>query len=290
MGGYVLSRPIQVKITHDHVMFIDDLKMFSASDKKLYPALQSTQSCMEDLNMEWNAKKCAVMNVKRGVLDEKSQVKFNDSTLVHSVTQERTYKLISGHSGTSWSRCNHNPWESYKIIPSTCVADMVVAIIRYSESTGYQHLRNASPSVLHDHHRMDCSRDPGTWPRRSSEDYDGKRGKASLCLRAFAVLPAIVRRKWVKKRGALKNWRLKLPSTCMDLTIQRSKQPRWLTKEEGTEGSEDSRSGFPWLNGWKGCSTGIVANMEENIQQLIPTHVYYKSKYKTVGVLPIRIQ
>ena len=76
----------------------------------------------------------------------------------------------------------------------------------------------------------------------------------------------------------------------MDLTIQRSKQPRWLTKEEGTEGSEDSRSGFPWLNGWKGCSTGIVANMEENIQQLIPTHVYYKSKYKTVGVLPIRIQ
>ena len=46
-------------------MFIDDLKMFSASDKKLYPALQSTQSCMKDLNMEWNAKKCAVMNVKR---------------------------------------------------------------------------------------------------------------------------------------------------------------------------------------------------------------------------------
>ena len=62
-------------------MFIDDLKMFSASDKKLYPALQSTQSCMEDLNMEWNAKKCAVMNVKRGVLDEESQVKLNDSTL-----------------------------------------------------------------------------------------------------------------------------------------------------------------------------------------------------------------
>ena len=92
MDGYVLSKPIQVKITH--VMFIDDLKMFSASDKKLYPVLQSTQSCMEDLNMEWNAKKCAVMNVKRGVLDEESQVKLNDTTLVRSVTEKRTYKFL----------------------------------------------------------------------------------------------------------------------------------------------------------------------------------------------------
>ena len=44
--------------------------------------------------MEWNAKKCAVMNVKRGVLDEESQVQLNDSTLVRSVTEERTYKCL----------------------------------------------------------------------------------------------------------------------------------------------------------------------------------------------------
>ena len=43
--------------------------------------------------MEWNAKKCAVMNVKRGVLDEESHVKLNDSTLLRSVSEERTYKF-----------------------------------------------------------------------------------------------------------------------------------------------------------------------------------------------------
>ena len=42
--------------------------------------------------------------------------------------------------------------------------------------------------------------------------------------------------------------------------------------------SEDSRSGFPCLNGWKGGPTDIVADIKEIIQQLIPIHVYYSSK------------
>ena len=80
MNGCVLSEPIQLKITQ--TMLIDDLKMFSASDKKLYPALQSTKGCMADLNMEWGTGKCAVMNVKRGILDDDSIAKLNDSTTI----------------------------------------------------------------------------------------------------------------------------------------------------------------------------------------------------------------
>ena len=37
-------------------------------------------------------------------------------------------------------------------------------------------------------------------------------------------------------------------------------------------------AGFPWLNGWKGCPMDVVADMEEIVQQLIPTHVYYSVK------------
>ena len=75
-------------------MFTDDLKMFSASDKKLYPALQSTKGCMADLNMEWGTGKCAVMNVKRGILDDESVAKLNDSTTIRSVDKNRPYKFL----------------------------------------------------------------------------------------------------------------------------------------------------------------------------------------------------
>ena len=74
-----------------------DLKIFSANDKKLYPALQCIQDYMKDLNMQWNAKKCAVMNVKRGNLDEQSQLKLNDSTLIDSVTANKPYKFLGIH-------------------------------------------------------------------------------------------------------------------------------------------------------------------------------------------------
>ena len=75
----------------------------------------------------------------------------------------------------------------------------------------------------------------------------------------------------------------KIKSSIQEARISQTKeaianQP-WLgsiTKQRWE--SEDSRSGFPWLNGWKGCPTDIVADMEEIIQQLIPTHVYYSSK------------
>ena len=36
--------------------------------------------------------------------------------------------------------------------------------------------------------------------------------------------------------------------------------------------------GFPWLNGWNGCPTDVVADMEEIVQQLIPTRIYYSVK------------
>ena len=103
MEGYCISKPIAQKITQ--LMFIDDLKIFSANDKKLYPALQCIQDCMKDLNMQWNAKKCAVMNVKRGNLDKQSQLKLNYSTLIDSVTANKPYKFLGIHEHLGQDKC-----------------------------------------------------------------------------------------------------------------------------------------------------------------------------------------
>ena len=49
MKGYTLSKPTQVKIMQ--LMFIDDIKLFTANERELYPALKEVKLSFKDLNM-----------------------------------------------------------------------------------------------------------------------------------------------------------------------------------------------------------------------------------------------
>ena len=90
--GYALSKPVKLKITH--LMFIDDLKIFAASEKKLHLILKLTQECMKDLNMEWGVKKCSIMNVKRGKLEEQSELKLSEDTTIRPVDKNSPYRFL----------------------------------------------------------------------------------------------------------------------------------------------------------------------------------------------------
>ena len=59
--GYRLSKPISVKVTD--LLYIDDLKIFASSESKLNRVMESTKSAMENVGLQWNPKKCAVVHV-----------------------------------------------------------------------------------------------------------------------------------------------------------------------------------------------------------------------------------
>ena len=59
--GYRLSKPINVKVTD--LLYIDDLKIFASSESKLNRVMESTKSAMENVGLQWNPKKCAVVHV-----------------------------------------------------------------------------------------------------------------------------------------------------------------------------------------------------------------------------------
>ena len=59
--GNRLSKPISVKVTD--LLYIDDLKIFASSESKLNRVMESTKSAMENVGLQWNPKKCAVVNV-----------------------------------------------------------------------------------------------------------------------------------------------------------------------------------------------------------------------------------
>ena len=91
--GYKLSRPIGSKITD--LLYIDDLKIFAASQTKLATVMKSTQTVMKDMGLRWNSKKCSVLHAKRGVQQEDNDsIKVDESFVIQSLKQPSHYKFL----------------------------------------------------------------------------------------------------------------------------------------------------------------------------------------------------
>ena len=63
--GYRLSKPIGTTITD--LLYIEDLKIFAASESKPSSIMNLVRAAMEDVGLIWNSKKCAVAHFKKGV-------------------------------------------------------------------------------------------------------------------------------------------------------------------------------------------------------------------------------
>ena len=91
--GYVLSKPIHSKITHS--FFIDDLKTYSNSTNNMINMLSEIKSKMADGSLEWNAKKCNVLCMKRGKIDKSlEEVILKDEMKIKCLKSDENYKFL----------------------------------------------------------------------------------------------------------------------------------------------------------------------------------------------------
>ena len=90
--GYKLSTPISARVTD--LLYIDDLKVFAASESKLNRVLESTQAAMEDIGLQWNPRKCAVVHVRRGVHSQESSGRDLAGERLPTLEEGRTYKSL----------------------------------------------------------------------------------------------------------------------------------------------------------------------------------------------------
>ena len=76
-------------------MYVDDLKVYAASEAKLKVVLREVQAAMGDIGLLWNERKCAVVNVKRGCLQELAPgLKIDEQQLIKSLTEDSQYKFL----------------------------------------------------------------------------------------------------------------------------------------------------------------------------------------------------
>ena len=90
--GYRLSKSLNAKITK--LLYVDDLKVYDASEGKLERVLRDVKGAMEDIGLHWNEKNCAVAHVKRGVLQESTGMLVGEHELVKSLEEDSQYKFL----------------------------------------------------------------------------------------------------------------------------------------------------------------------------------------------------
>ena len=76
------------------LLYIDDLKIYAVSEKKLNTVLRSTRGKMQHIGLQWNPKKCSVVHVKRGVkVEDVEGVKFDESSVIQCLKEGKQYKF-----------------------------------------------------------------------------------------------------------------------------------------------------------------------------------------------------
>ena len=75
-------------------MYIDDLKIYAASQGKLQVVMRDARMAMEDIGLAWNERKCAVAHVKRGKLETSDGLIIREEDVIESLKEGSQYKFL----------------------------------------------------------------------------------------------------------------------------------------------------------------------------------------------------
>ena len=84
--GYQLSRSVSTSVTHR--LYIDDLKVFAASQSRHDRVLKSTQEAMQDIGLQWNPTKCSAVHVRKGAhVTDGEGVALNERNVIKNLEE-----------------------------------------------------------------------------------------------------------------------------------------------------------------------------------------------------------
>ena len=89
--GYEFSK-IGEKV--NHLVFMDDLKVYAKNEKSLDSLIQTVRIFSKDIGMEFGIEKCAMLVLKRGKVATSNGIKLPDESVIKSVKDGESYKYL----------------------------------------------------------------------------------------------------------------------------------------------------------------------------------------------------
>ena len=90
-AGYEFSK---TKVKVNHLLYMDDLKLYAKNEKSLDSLLQTVRIFSKDIGMEFGIDKCAMLSLKRGNIVASDGIKLPDKSLIKSMKEGESYKYL----------------------------------------------------------------------------------------------------------------------------------------------------------------------------------------------------
>ena len=71
----------------NHLLFMDDLKLYSRNEKGLHSLLQKMRVFCEDIGMEFGIEKCALLVIEKGKIVKSVGIELTDGKVIKSLQE-----------------------------------------------------------------------------------------------------------------------------------------------------------------------------------------------------------
>ena len=94
--GYDLSkgREKKDKKRMNHLLFMDDLKIYAETDQKLSQLIEEVHKFSKDINMEFGLDKCSKCTIKKGKKVATENIQLDEENCIEDLAGDSTYKYL----------------------------------------------------------------------------------------------------------------------------------------------------------------------------------------------------
>ena len=78
----------------NHLLFMDDLKLYSRNEKELDSLVQIMRVFIEDIEMEFGIEKCAMLVIEQGKIVKSVGIELPDGKVIKSLQERESYKYL----------------------------------------------------------------------------------------------------------------------------------------------------------------------------------------------------
>ena len=82
------------KVKINHLLFMDDLKLYSCNKKELDSLVQTIRIFSKDIEMEFSIEKCAMLVIEKGKIVKSVGIELPDGKVIKSLQEDGSYKYL----------------------------------------------------------------------------------------------------------------------------------------------------------------------------------------------------
>lgn len=92
--GYNLKNEVKPNQKVTHLLYMDDLKLYSSSKAQLHKLLEITYNFSKSINMEFGIEKCKTIHLKKGKLINSEGFEMENNEIIENLTPNDSYKYL----------------------------------------------------------------------------------------------------------------------------------------------------------------------------------------------------